>query len=176
VELRFVHPSLRRLDEAGTEVLVCCLASDELPPRGLAGLVDWRFGGKLSRLLQSGFFTGRVGEVSMMPGARRLPFEKLVFVGVGACDQFGEHVYRACVTRILDTLEGLKVRTAVVQLPGRHFDAIAPERAVQLLLDLSLSRPAHDLWTLAEGPEARRLIALQLQQDRRRTRLEGAEG
>jgi hypothetical protein len=173
VELRFVHPSLRRLDEAGTEVLVCCLAADERPPRGVAGLVDWRLGGRISHLLESGYFTGKTGEIGLVPGARRLPFEKLVFLGVGSRADFGEHVFRACVARILDTLEGLKVRSAVVQLPGRHFDAIAPDRAAQLVLEAAAERVDHDLWTLVEGIEARRLIAARLQQERRRVRSDG---
>src|SRR5262249_6798166 len=67
VELRFVTPELRRLDEVGSEVLAFGVFSDERPPHGTAGLVDWRLSGQVSRLMRQAFVTGKRSEVVMLP-------------------------------------------------------------------------------------------------------------
>jgi len=170
VDLRFATPSLRRLDLFGTEVLVASLASDERPPHGLAGMVDWRLAGRISRLLGSGFATGESGEVVLVPGKPKLPFDKVVLFGIGPAAGFDEAVYRTVVEKVLSTLEGLRSRTAVVELPGRHLGAIPPERAADILLEMAGNRREHDVWTLVESAEAQRAINQHLIQERRRLR------
>lgn len=170
MELRFIAPDLRRLDLAGTEILVGCVAEGEEPPHGIAGLVDWRLGGCLSRLMKQGFLTGQAGEVLLVPGRPRIPFDKVVLFGVGKQDGFGEHVFRGVVERMLSTLEGLRARTAVVELPGRKSGQIAPDRAADILLETASKRPEHDIWTLVEATEAQRAITHHMVQERRRLR------
>ena len=170
MDLRFITPQLRKLDLAGTEVLVACLAEDERPPHGVAGLVDWRLAGRVSNLIQSGFATGSPGEVVLVPGKPKLPFDKVVLFGVGARSEFNERVFRLIVEKMLRTLEGLCARTAVVQLPGRHFDAIQPERAADILLESAGGRQEHDVWTLVEPAEAQRAVTAHMIQERRRVR------
>jgi hypothetical protein len=170
VDLRFANPSLRRLDLFGTEVLVAALASDERPPHGLAGMVDWRLAGRLSRLIESGFATGKTGEVLLVPGKPKLPFDKIVLFGIGSVAEFDETVFRNIVEKMLMTLEGLRSRTAVVELPGRHLGVIAPERAADILLETAGNRREHDVWTLVETTEGQRAITQHLVQERRRIR------
>jgi hypothetical protein len=170
LDLRFTTPSLRRLDLSGTEVLVATLAADERPPHGVAGLVDFRLTGRVSSLIRSGFASGALGEVILVPGKPKLPFDKVVLFGVGESGRFDERVYVEAVERILATLEGLRARTAVVELPGRHLGAIAPERAADLLLERAAGRREHDVWTLVEPAEAQRAITQHMIQERRRLR------
>jgi hypothetical protein len=170
MDLRFVLPHLRRLDLSGTEVLVACLALDERPPHGVAGLVDWRFAGRLSRLLESGFATGALGEVLLVPGKPKLPFDKIVLFGLGARSDFNERVYRTVIEKMLATLGGLCARSAVVELPGRHFEALPPERAADILLECAGGRQEHDVWTLVEPVEAQRAVTQHMIQERRRVR------
>lgn len=170
MELRFVSPSLRRLDQAATEVLVAALAEDERPPHGIAGLVDWRLAGRISRLCQSGFATGALGEVVLVPGKPKLPFDKVLLFGVGPRAAFDEVAYRGVIQSVLGTLEDLRARSAVVELPGRHFAALSAERATSLLLELASTRPDHDLWTLIDDAEAQRVIQQLMVQERRRAR------
>lgn len=170
MDLRFTQPSLRKLDLSGTEVLVTGLAEDERPPHGVAGLVDFRLAARVSRLLQTGFATGRIGEVLLIPGKPRLPFDKILLFGLGPLAEFSELAYRAVLEKMLATLEGLRARTAVVELPGRHRDALAPERAADILLEMAGGRPEHDVWTLVEPAEAQRVITQHMIQERRRVR------
>jgi hypothetical protein len=170
MELRFTQPHLRKLDLSGTEVLVCGLAEGERPPKGVAGLVDWRLVGRVSRLVASGFVSGALGETLLVPGRPKLPFDKILLFGLGQARDFSELVFRAVVEKVLVTLEGLKARTAVVELPGRHFDGIAPERAADILLEMAGARPEHDAWTLIEPVEAQKAIAQHTILERRRLR------
>jgi hypothetical protein len=71
---------------------------------------------------------------------------------------------------MLTTLEGLRVRSAVVELPGRHFEAIPADRAATILLEQAADRPEHDVWTLVETSDGQRTITQQLVAERRRAR------
>ncbi|HVU03221.1 MAG TPA: M17 family peptidase N-terminal domain-containing protein [Polyangiaceae bacterium] len=170
MDLRFTTPSLRRLDLAGTEVLVATLAEDERPPHGVAGLVDFRLAGRISRLLRRGFATGKLGEVVLVAGKPKLPFDKVLLFGVGPKASFGEAVFGEVVEKILTTLENLRARAAVVELPGRPWDGVPPERAADLLLERAGNRREHDVWTLVDTSDAQRLITQHMVQERRRIR------
>ena len=172
VDLRFVAPDLRRLDEAGAEVVVCSVWKDERPLAGLACLLDWRLAGRLSRFARQGFLIGDLGEVVVLPARPRLPFDKLLACGLGPRASFGDATFRTVLARILDALTGLSVKKAVIELPGRGDSAIDPERAASILLDL-LGDDAHDerdaLW-FVEEPDAQRRIEKHAQ-ERHRTAL-----
>ena len=170
MDLRFTTPELRKLDLLGTEVIVSTLAADERPPHGVTGLLDFRLAGRISRLIKSGFATGNVGEVLLVPGKPKLPFDKILLFGIGKQSEFNDPVFRAVLDKILRTLEGLRARTAVVELPGRHFDAISPERAADILLESAGGQKEHDVWTLVEPMEAQRAITQHMIQERRRVR------
>lgn len=170
MDLRFTTPDLVALDQSGTELLVACITSDERPPHGVAGLVDWRLAGRLSKLMRRGFATGEVGEVLLLPAKPKLAFDKVVLVGIGARAEFEEALYRSLIERILRTLEELRARTAVVELPGRHFNAIEPARAADVLLEVVGPSRQHDVWTLVENAEAQKSITRHMIQERRRVR------
>jgi hypothetical protein len=169
MDLRFIAPHLRRLDCASTEVLAAATLEDERPAHGVAGLIDWRLSGRVSRLMFEGFITGRLGEVLLLPGKPHMPFDKLLLFGAGARADFGERVYRDVLQKIFSTLEGLRSRSAVVELPGRHFGGIPAEQAAAVLMEIALDHPDHDVWTLVESVEAQRAITQQLAQERRRS-------
>src|SRR6266446_3210351 len=48
----------------------------ERPLTGLAGLVDWRLSGRLSRLIRAGLVIGAAGEALLTPPGMRLAFKK----------------------------------------------------------------------------------------------------
>lgn len=172
MDLRFSTPELRKLDLLGTEIIVSTIASDERPPHGVTGLLDFRLAGRISRQIQAGFATGKVGEVLLIPGKPKLPFDKILLFGIGKRSEFNDPVFRTVLNKILRTLEGLRARTAVVELPGRHFDAISPERAADILLESTGGQKEHDVWTLIEPAEAQRAITQHMIQERRRVRHE----
>lgn len=171
MDLRFVMPHLRQIDTVGSEVLACCLFEDERPIRGVAGLLDWRMAARLSRHTICGDLTGARGEVVLVPGKPRIPFEKLLLFGLGSKEDFDEEVFLEVVHRMLDTLSGLKIRMAVVERPGRHLDAVDALRAADLILEACGSHGDQDLWTMVEEVPEQKRIAQHLTEERRRKRL-----
>ncbi|UQA61606.1 M17 family peptidase N-terminal domain-containing protein [Polyangium aurulentum] len=170
MELRFVNPELTSLDELDTEILACSVWSDARPVHGVAGLCDWRLSGGLSTLLRSGFVTGTPGEVVMVPGKPRLAFDKILFFGAGPRAAFDEDAFRRVTLHMLNVMEGLCARVAVVELPGRHDGLIAAERAADILLASAGRKREHDVWTLVEGADARQRITQHMIEERRRVR------
>lgn len=170
MELRFVAPDLASLDSIDSEVLACSVWSDERPSHGVAGLCDFRLAGRISELERRGFLTGELGEVVMIPGKRRLTYDKVLFFGAGPRATFGKDAFRAIVARMLVTLEGLGVRSGVVELPGRHDELIPADHAADILLASAAREREHDVWTLVEHAEARQRIVQHMIEERRRVR------
>jgi len=168
MELRFLAPDLRALDEANVELCACAIWGDERPVRGFAGLLDWRLGGRLSALLQSGFVRGDAGEVLLVPGKPHVPFEKVLVMGLGPRSLFDDGACRAALERIAASLQGLRVRRAVVELPGRSTGAIDAERALTLALECVGSSPEHDAWWLVEDANAQKRVQQRAADERRR--------
>ena len=100
MELHFVVPDLRKLDETSSEVLACGLFVDDLPPRGVAGLIDWRLAGGLSALLLDGFATAKRGEVLMIPLRPKLRYDKGLLFGLGRLEDFDESVFRGTIEQM----------------------------------------------------------------------------
>lgn len=121
---QFVARELSRLDEMSADALVCGVWSDERPFRGLAGLVDWRLAGRLSRLAQRGLITGALGEALCTPGRPRLPFDKVIVIGLGERAAFSTAEYEAALRRVLAMARDLLVRRLALELPGRATDAV----------------------------------------------------
>ena len=153
-ELRFVAPDLRAIDEAPAEVVACSAWEDERPLRGVAGLLDWRMAGRLSMLAKSGFLTGKAGEVVLVPGRPKLPFEKVLVFGLGPRAAFDDEVVRSTLVRLKATLDGLNVKRALVELPGRASDELPIARATELVAEVAPEVLEEQSWTLVDTDEA----------------------
>lgn len=158
MDLRFVLPDLRRLDQLSSEVLVIPVVEGQRPPRGVLGLVDYRLGGHVSELLKSGTITGAPLEQLLLSGRPRLTFDKIFLVGVGRAEGFHPQIYAAALDVILRTLGNWGVRRAVVELPGRAAELIAPDLAVDILLERAEAFPDFDVWTLVDTADAARAV------------------
>lgn len=174
MELRFIARDLKKLDQSSAEVLVAAVMQDERPPRGVAGLVDWRLCGQLSRLIKTGFFTGELGELLILPSKPALPFDKALFIGCGLRADFDERAYVAALTKVISVLQGLKAGQALVELPGRHLNVIPSARALDLLLDLVAQQTPTDqsprsVWTLIDSPEVQKVLSERRMRERRTT-------
>jgi Cytosol aminopeptidase family, N-terminal domain len=172
VELHFASPRLDELDALESEVLACSVWQDVRPCDGVAGLCDWRLAGKISALMRSGFVAGKPGEVVMLPGRPQLSFDKILLFGAGPRDGFDEGRFLSVMHHMLECIQGLASRIAVVQLPGRQSNLIKAERAADMLLEIVTRDRSrrHDVWTLIEDTDARRRIEQHMIEERRRFR------
>lgn len=171
MELHFLPPELRRLDETPTEVILCGFFSDERPARGVAGLVNWRLAGRIDRLIESGFLTGTLGEVTLVPGRPRLRADKVLLFGLGPRAAFDEQVFDQVARKQLKTLVDLCTRAAIIELPGRHDEALAPETAADRFLAAAAEHDgAFDTFVIVEQPPAQRRVTQHMIEERRRVR------
>ncbi len=72
--------SLATLDGLDVDALAL-LVGEERPLQGLAGLVDWRLAGALTRALAGGLYAAAPGEALLLPTAGRLPTARVVVLG-----------------------------------------------------------------------------------------------
>ncbi len=116
---------------------------DERPLRGVAGLCDWRLGGRLSRLLGAGApeprLRGSFGDKLLLPTGEKLPFGRLVLFGLGAAAAFTEERARVAGRELLATLHALggedRARAASIVPPGRSTGALSARQALAILLE-----------------------------------------
>lgn len=139
MDVRFAPPQVRALDEASAELCACAIFADERPMKGIAGLCDWRLSGKLSALAKSDYLTGRAGEVVMVPGRPRLPFDKVLVFGLGERQRFDEDGFVAWLERVWRTMGGLHVRRALIEIAGR--EVLPTPRRAELMAEAPLVGP-----------------------------------
>jgi hypothetical protein len=90
--------SLATLDALDVDALAL-LVGEERPLQGLAGLVDWRLAGALTRTLLDGLYVAGAGEALLLPTAGRLPVARLVALGQPEPGQGG---FEAAVGRLCE--------------------------------------------------------------------------
>ena len=122
MKLRLALPKLDAVDElpGGEDAcLVLTSFADDRPLRGLTGLCDWRLNGQLSRLLQRDFIDGHYQDAMLVPITGRLPFGRVLLVGLGKRSDFNaqrfEDVCRFCFAKLL----GMGTLRFAMALPGR---------------------------------------------------------
>ena len=167
MEVRFVSLDLARLDAQRMEMLALPFFEDERPLRGAAGLCDWRLCGALSRIVGSERVRGDVGEVLLVPGRPRLAFEKVVLFGQGPAAAFDGDVAAVVLDRVLRTLDGLRLRSMALSLPGRGSGRAAPAEAMRWFLRALESAPDIDEVLVVDDLEAQRAMVPVIEAARR---------
>ena len=164
MRLGFLPVDLARWDGAPPgDLLAVGIWSDVRPPRGAAGLLDWRLCGKLSALMAAGKVAAAPDEQTLIPTGRRLPWRMVLFAGLGARADFSERRFVAAVHRTLMTMRGLKLTRLAMALPGRDAERILPRRALQLFVDESektLPAVLDDLTLIEPVPAQKELAEL----------------
>ena len=110
--------TLQTLDYMRADLLVLTLFEDERPLRGLNGLVDWRWDGKLSRSIMAGEFSGKMGERLLMTTDRYLPMRRLAVFGMGLSKQFDQATLTHVWDTVWKTVRQLRPESLVMSLPG----------------------------------------------------------
>ncbi len=129
MEISFAAPDLRRLDELNVDSVVVPLATDDRPPRGVCGLLDWRLRGDISNLIARGAITGELGEVTLIATEGRLPMERAFVLGMGPRSRLNGERAEALLQQALPNLLRAGVRSLAVALPGRARRHLPAEEA-----------------------------------------------
>ncbi len=118
MEVVAVEKDLEHLDLLDADTLLLFLVQGEEPITGLAGLVDWRLTGRLSRYVLRGWFTGVRGEKVLMPSHDRLPVCRLLGIGSGPRDSLDLDVIRTLAELAGEALHDAKVGSVACAPPG----------------------------------------------------------
>jgi hypothetical protein len=136
------HPA--RLD--GLDGVVSPIYSDERPLKGVAGHVDWRLNGFISRLVMDDRLIGDSGEWLLVHTQGRLPYTHLFLVGMGAKDARSSEGVKTVLSDVAS-----KVALAGLHAFGINLDEVAgvtmpaEEAMVFFLESLSGAYPEDDL-------------------------------
>jgi hypothetical protein len=119
VKVRLERPTLETIDGTHSDSMCVFVFEDMRPLKGLAGLVDWRVGGALSSLVQSGWFTGAAGERLLMPVKHKLPVNRLFCFGVGPARELTRGSQPEILAEAFEVLRLAGVHGTVLTAPGR---------------------------------------------------------
>ena len=98
--------------------LVLGIFSDEKPPRGICGFIDWRLNGMISREIKQGRITGDFMEKILIPFPRRIGTEMLFLFGLGKLsDTNYDRIYTAA-NHIARTVNTMLINNFSFDLPG----------------------------------------------------------
>ena len=147
---RFIPVRARDLDSVEGDLLVVPVFEDERPPGGLADLVDWRMDGLLSRmrlaadngdtdnphyreLVLAPFAAGEDDKL-LFPAGSKLPYLKVVIMGLGIRKKYDGARYRAVVKGIAQSAVSLNAKSLTLQLPGWQAAGLPARRACDVFV------------------------------------------
>jgi hypothetical protein len=147
---QFIPVRLRNLEAVQSDLLVLSLFEEERPPGGLAGLVDWRLDGLVSRnrlvqkadLRENPYYAGLVlggfpcgfGEKLLFPISHKLPFSTAMVMGLGPRSQYTSARYRQVVDLLMEAVSSLRASSVTLRLPGWIEAGLPARRAVEALM------------------------------------------
>ena len=147
MKFELLNPGLLELDRSAGDLLALPVFNVDAPPHGLSGLVDWRLHGAISRLLadrgrsldgdlarEAGSFKAEAGERLLVPSGRKVPFDWVLFYGLGPPKGYGMERYRVAVEGIVGAVTGLKVREVGMVLPAWREAGVTARASVEILL------------------------------------------
>ena len=164
MELRIRPATLPEIDRLEGDTLALDLFVEERPPRGLAGLVDWRLNGLLSDWLAGGEFDPAGETPLLFGGSTRIGVQRLCLLPLGRrsglsapmlprmCDTFADVLARSGAQRIASAVPGVLASRATgeqaveawlaalgVHLPKVELTLLLPEPQVAVAARLGRS-------------------------------------
>lgn len=119
MRLSFADEGLAAIDAvSGLDSACLFVFEDERPLRGLAGYVDWRLCGGLSRILKEGRFVGASGDALLFPSAGRIPSYRIFCFGAGPRAGFSKGAFSLLVRRAGQALSKAGVKSVALALPA----------------------------------------------------------
>ena len=106
------------LDRLPHECLVLGVFSDERPPKGNGGFVDWRLNGLVSRLIASGKISASFSEKILLESQQRIPPQKIVLFGLGKRRELSYETIREAGARMAETAVRIHCYDFAIEVPG----------------------------------------------------------
>ncbi len=110
--------SIEAPDRPPHACLVLGVFSNEKPPRGPCGLIDWRLNGMISREIKKGRILGRFQEQVIIPGPGRIGSQLLFLFGMGDAAQADYDRIYTTAYDIAAAVDKMRMKDFSMDLPG----------------------------------------------------------
>jgi hypothetical protein len=105
-------------DSLSHECLVLGLFSDERPPRGNTGFIDWRLNGVVSRYLAEGKITGAFEEKILIASHGRIPSHRIFLFGLGILQEITYERLHDAGAGIGQAMHNMKCSDFALEIPA----------------------------------------------------------
>jgi hypothetical protein len=130
-----IHFTNKPLDQLQIDCAVIGCFAEERPLLGVAGLIDWRMYGFLSRAIQKNHFSAQDDETVLIPASDRLPCRWLILQGLGsALELKSDKVQRYSKQALLSALK-LNCRSMAIFYPHLLTKAPYQQNSLRWLLE-----------------------------------------
>jgi hypothetical protein len=131
-----------------------CLAlgifSDERPPRGICGLIDWRLNGFISREIKQKRISGDFMEKVVIPFPGRIGSEILLLFGLGPLGEFSyDRVYTSAF-HIMAAVDGLLIKNFAFDLAGENRGLLETAGIVEAMVTGYFDKLSEDVTKLPD--------------------------
>jgi hypothetical protein len=113
-----IRISSEPVDSLKHESLVLGFFSDERPPKGYCGFVDWRLNGMISKHIARGKITGHFKEKVLITPHYRIPSSKILLFGLGESTHLTYDQLYTAGYLIGQTLMQIKSYDTAFDIPG----------------------------------------------------------
>ena len=139
---------LHGLDALDAESLGLFCFEDQRPLCGVAGFVDWRLCGAISRLLLGGLFQGQRDETLMLPVTGALSVRRVFLFGLGSLGNTSRTGLTGSCGQAIETMRKAGVEHVFLGQPGarRH------EQLRDLFMDVTSRSMARHIAGLVVDP------------------------
>jgi len=157
VRIAVAELTLAGLDAAQGDALAV-FVGPERPLQGLAGLLDWRLSGAISRVLRAEHYRAATGEQLLLPSGGRLRIPRVFCFGA-AEPPADPATYRALLYRALDALLRAGSKAHAAALPPTAPGGPVGVEAARLWLEATLRFPPERQLLFGDAPGLRRDLA-----------------
>jgi hypothetical protein len=132
MDVTYLLPSLEALDAQGGELLAFGVFAGELPPPGVAGLVDFRLATRISKAILAFERIGSPSSALLTPGMTKLAFTHVLVLLGGARATFDRARALRLYNHLCSAAEGLGLSSVTLEpLTGEDLDADALAEAFE---------------------------------------------
>ena len=115
-----IHLSTEPPDLPKHKCLALGIFSDEKPPRGICGFIDWRLNGLISREIKQGKIGGKFAEKVIIPFPQRIGAEILMLFGLGNSSSANYDKIQTAAYQVISAIDAMQLNNFAFDLPGEN--------------------------------------------------------
>jgi len=115
-----IHLSTEPPDLPKHKCLALGIFSDEKPPRGICGFIDWRLNGLISYQIKQGKIGGKFAEKVIIPFPQRIGTEILMLFGLGNRSAVNYEKIQTAAYQIISAIDTMMLNNFAFDLLGEN--------------------------------------------------------